>query len=245
MLQRGRDLADRERAARAGLLHGWREFYAFSFARDAEASTFWYMGHYLVTVGFNGGAPPAWAPSGIAVAFLLLGALGAVAWLALLAPVKPRLAQLAFLTVLGVPAHDQGVEPAVLDLVGAAGRARPSALAAQPAVAVQRGRRLDRDPDLVARFHAPSRGIDYGWLMLVLLDPRRAVDRDRGAWSFARSGTPNWTWSAPTRSRIPAGGPFDGALDHPVMLRVDRLDPALVGDRLAPGWDGPSPDEDG
>ena len=34
---------------------GWREFYAFSFDRDAEASTFWYMGHYLATVGFNGG----------------------------------------------------------------------------------------------------------------------------------------------------------------------------------------------
>ena len=43
---------------------------------------------------------PAWAPSGIAVAFLLLGALGAVTWLALLAPVKPRLGQLAFLSVL-------------------------------------------------------------------------------------------------------------------------------------------------
>ena len=58
------------------------------------------MGHYLATVGFNGGYAPAWAPSGVAVAFLLLGALGAVAWLALLAPVKPRLGQLAFLSVL-------------------------------------------------------------------------------------------------------------------------------------------------
>src|SRR6202012_5722428 len=79
---------------------GWREFYAFSFSRDAEASTFWYMGHYLATVGFNGGYPSAWAPSGVAVAFLLIGALGAVGWLALLAPVKPRIGQLAFLTVL-------------------------------------------------------------------------------------------------------------------------------------------------
>ena len=35
-----------------------------------------------------------------AVAFLLLGALGAVTWLALLAPVKPRIGQLAFLSVL-------------------------------------------------------------------------------------------------------------------------------------------------
>ena len=75
--QRGGRLAGGQRALALAYYSGWREFYTFSFTRDAEASTFWYMGHYLATVGFNGGYAPAWAPSGVAVAFLLLGALAA------------------------------------------------------------------------------------------------------------------------------------------------------------------------
>jgi uncharacterized membrane protein len=59
---------------------GWREFYAFSATRDAEASTFWYMGHYVLTVGTRGGYATGWSPPGAAVALLLLAALGGVSW---------------------------------------------------------------------------------------------------------------------------------------------------------------------
>ncbi len=34
----------------------------------------------------------------------------------------------------------------------------------------------------------------------------------------------------------PAGGPFDGATDHPFVLAVDRHDPPAATGRLAPGW---------
>ncbi len=78
---------------------GWKEFYAFSESRPAEASTFWAMlKHYFPTT-FGSPLDTGWSPPGPAVALFLLVALSAVGWLALTAPVRPRLAQLAFLTV--------------------------------------------------------------------------------------------------------------------------------------------------
>src|SRR5262249_31382352 len=68
-------------------------------ARDAEASTFWFIGHYLATTGFGNGYPPGWSPPGAAVAAVLIIALAGVATLGLWAPVRPRMAQLAFLAV--------------------------------------------------------------------------------------------------------------------------------------------------
>jgi uncharacterized membrane protein len=78
---------------------GWKEFYAFSESRPAEASTFWAMGKHYFPNTFGTPADAGWAPPGLAVALFLLAALGAVGWLALTTPVRPRLAQLAFLTV--------------------------------------------------------------------------------------------------------------------------------------------------
>jgi uncharacterized membrane protein len=217
---------------------GWREFYAFSFARDAEASTFWYMGHYLVTVGFNGGAPPAWAPSGIAVAFLLIGALGAVTWLALLAPVKPRIGQLAFLSVLAFLLTTKVWSPQYsIWLVPLVALARPrwrlNLLWQFSEVGVWIATLI-----WLLGFTAPSRGIDYGWLMLVLL-LRDALLIAIAAMVIREIWYPELDVVRIDPLDDPAGGPFDGAVDHPVMLRIDRLDPALVGDRLASGWDGP------
>src|SRR5207248_9250782 len=84
----------------AGYYGGWRSFYAFSATRDAEASTFWYMAHYLITTGIGNGYAPGWSPPGFAVAVVLLAALIGVAMLGLMAPFRPRLAQLAFLAVV-------------------------------------------------------------------------------------------------------------------------------------------------
>ena len=78
---------------------GWKEFYAFSESRPAEASTFWAMLKHYYPNTFGSPADAGWSPPGLAVALFLLAALGAVGWLALTAPVRPRLAQLAFLTV--------------------------------------------------------------------------------------------------------------------------------------------------
>ncbi|HEY2044926.1 MAG TPA: glycosyltransferase 87 family protein [Jatrophihabitans sp.] len=78
---------------------GWWEFYSFSASRPAEASTFWAMlNHYYPATFFSKGVN-GWTPPGAAVAAFLLIALLAVGALALLAPEKPRLAQLVFLSV--------------------------------------------------------------------------------------------------------------------------------------------------
>jgi uncharacterized membrane protein len=78
---------------------GWREFYTFSESRPAEASTFWAMLKHYYPTSFGAAGSTAWTPPGAAVALALIVALAVVGLLALRAPVRPRLAQLAFLTV--------------------------------------------------------------------------------------------------------------------------------------------------
>jgi uncharacterized membrane protein len=78
---------------------GWKEFYAFSESRPAEASTFWAMLKHYYPHTFGSPLDSGWSPPGLAVGLVLLAALAAVGWLALTAPSRPRLAQLAFLTV--------------------------------------------------------------------------------------------------------------------------------------------------
>ena len=80
--------------------HGWWEFYHVSITRDAERSSMWAIAKTLVDSGANATDSVAWNPPGTAVALVLFAALGAVAWIGLRAPVKPRLAQLSFLVVL-------------------------------------------------------------------------------------------------------------------------------------------------
>jgi uncharacterized membrane protein len=79
---------------------GWKEFYSFSERRPAEASTFWAMLKHYYPATFGNPLDSGWTPPGAAVAIVLLLALAAVSWLALTVPARPRLAQLAFLTVL-------------------------------------------------------------------------------------------------------------------------------------------------
>ncbi|MGI8667946.1 MAG: glycosyltransferase family 87 protein [Jatrophihabitans sp.] len=78
---------------------GWKEFYTFSESRPAEASTFWAMLKHFYPSSFGSSADSGWTPPGAAVAVVLLVALAAIGWLALSVPTRPRLAQLAFLTV--------------------------------------------------------------------------------------------------------------------------------------------------
>jgi len=77
---------------------GWKEFYTFSESRPAEASTFWAMLNHFYPDHFSS-PTRGWTPPGAAVAVALLIALAAVSWVALRVPARPRLAQLAFLTV--------------------------------------------------------------------------------------------------------------------------------------------------
>ncbi len=78
---------------------GWKEFYTFSESRPAEASTFWAMLKHFYPSTFGSAASSGWTPPGAAVAIFLIAALAAISWLALTVQTRPRVAQLAFLTV--------------------------------------------------------------------------------------------------------------------------------------------------
>ena len=79
---------------------GWWEFYKFSIDRPTERSTLWAIGRTIRTASLSDSDAPFWVPPGSVVALALLIALAAVAAAGLLAPQRPRLAQLAFLCVL-------------------------------------------------------------------------------------------------------------------------------------------------
>jgi uncharacterized membrane protein len=80
--------------------HGWSEFYRFSIERPAERSTVWAIGKTMLDSTLSATDSTYWVPPGAAVALVLGLALLGVAALALLAPYRPRVGQLAFLVVL-------------------------------------------------------------------------------------------------------------------------------------------------
>lgn len=73
---------------------GWREFFTFNIDRGTEWDTIWYIGHYALTQHET-----SWKPPGLVVAGLTGAAELGVAVLALRAPRRPRVAQIAFLAV--------------------------------------------------------------------------------------------------------------------------------------------------
>ncbi|SDI79053.1 Uncharacterized membrane protein [Frankineae bacterium MT45] len=77
---------------------GWRGFFDFNMERSTEADTLWYIIHHAITAGFDPSYQD-WKPPGLLVAVVVLLGLAAVAAVGLLAPRKPRVAQLAFLAV--------------------------------------------------------------------------------------------------------------------------------------------------
>ena len=149
---------------------GWWRFYQFSADRPAEASTFWAMVNYLHTIGwFGAGYAPAWVPPGLAVAAVLIIAMGSVMFLGLWAPTRPRLGQLAFLVVLAFLLTTKVWSPQYsLWLVPLMALARPRwrlAIVWQfSEIAVWIMTLL-----WLLGFNDAAHGLDYGWLMIALL----------------------------------------------------------------------------
>jgi uncharacterized membrane protein len=197
-----------------GYYSGWREFYAFSAARGTEASTFWYMGHYLIQVGWGGGYPTDWVPPSFLVALACAAALGLVTWLGLSAPVRPRLAQLAFLSVFAFLVTTKVWSPQYsLWLVPLAALARPrwrlNILWQFSEIAVWIATLF-----LLLGYTDTSHGIDYGWLMFFLLV--------RDGFLFAISGLIIFEMWHPEQDIVrtsglddPGGGVFEGLPDDP------------------------------
>jgi uncharacterized membrane protein len=205
----------------AGYYDGWRSFYAFSEARDTEASTFWFMIHYLVTTGIGNGYPPGWTPPGVAVGFALVAALIGVAALGLTAPTRPRLAQLAFLCVLAFLLTTKVWSPQYsLWLVPLIALARPR----------WRITLLWQFSEIVVwvvtlfwllGFNDSNHATDYGWLMLVLLV--------RDGFLFVLAGlviremwSPQFDVVRASGLDDPGGGVYDGAPDAWQARRIER-----------------------
>jgi uncharacterized membrane protein len=148
---------------------GWWEFYKFSIDRPTERSTFWAMIRTLVDGSLTATDAPVWKPPGIAVALALFAVLALVVVLGLAAPVRPRLAQLAFLCVLAFLLTTKVWSPQYsLWLVPLIALARPRwrlTLVWQFTEVLVWFATLT----LLLGFTAQNHGISYGWLMLLLV----------------------------------------------------------------------------
>jgi uncharacterized membrane protein len=148
---------------------GWWAFYKFSIDRPTERSTIWAILRTLTSGSLKAGDTPYWKPPGIAVALALVAALIVVAVLGLSAPVRPRLAQLAFLSVLAFLITTKVWSPQYsLWLVPLIALARPRwrlTLIWQFVEVLVWIATLT----LLLGYDVSSHGISYGWLMLVLL----------------------------------------------------------------------------
>jgi len=213
--------------------HGWSEFYRFSADRVAEASTFWYMGHYLRTVGWFGpGYDSGWKPPGYAVALLCVGAVGVVFALGALAPARPRMGQLVFLVVLAFLLSTKVWSPQYsLWLVPLVALARPRW---RITLLWQFSEIMVWIMTLLWLLGGDSHGIDYGWLMITLLVRDGflvaiAVLVVREMWHPERDAVRAAGFDDP------CGGPFDGAPDRPWRQWQSELDRwAAPGDFAGP-----------
>jgi uncharacterized membrane protein len=214
---------------------GWWKFYQFSIDRSTERSTFWAMFRTLTDGSVSANDAPFWKPPGLAVALALIAALIIVAVLGLAAPVRPRLAQLAFLSVLAFLLTTKVWSPQYsLWLVPLLALARPrwrlnlvwqfsEILVWMATLTVLLG------------YDVPNHGINYGWLMLILV-VRDGLLLALAAMIVREMWCP---WLDVVRSDgadDPGGGIFDGAPD------LHRTVPEpLVDVREGSG----APDEDG
>src|SRR5579875_272159 len=200
---------------------GWWAFYQFSIDRPTERSTLWAMVKTVVGGSVSVQDAPYWVPPGIAVSLALIAALLVVVLLGLAAPVRPRLAQLAFLCVLAFLMTTKVWSPQYsLWLVPLVALARPrwrlSLLWQFSEILV-----WILTLTLLLGYTTPDHSISYGWLMLVL------VVRDALLLAIAALVVRDmWRpWLDVVRVNgidDPSGGVFDGAPD---------------------GWDATSTDE--
>ncbi|WP_375491371.1 glycosyltransferase family 87 protein [uncultured Jatrophihabitans sp.] len=203
----------------------WWEFYSFSIDRPTERSTLWAVGRTLTDGSLSDTDAPFWKPPGVAVALALIIALAAVVYVGLAAPVRPRLAQLAFLCVLAFLLTTKVWSPQYsLWLVPLLALARPRwklTLVWQLCEVLVWVLTLT----VLLGLSVPTHGIAYGWLVLVLLVRDAlllaiAVLMVREMWQ---------PWRDVVRADgadDPGGGVFDGAPDA-----VDRRAPAYPGTR--------------
>ena len=202
---------------------GWWKFYKFSIDRPTERSTVWAMARTLSNGSLSDGDAPYWVPSGTAVALALVAALVLVMVVGLAAPVRPRLAQLAFLSVLAFLLTTKVWSPQYsLWLVPLIALARPRwrlVLVWQFVEILVWILTLT----LLLGYDVHDHGVNYGWLMLALLI-RDGLLLALAALIIREMWNP---WLDVVRVDgvdDPSGGVFDGAPDY--WARPFGYDPA-------------------
>jgi uncharacterized membrane protein len=202
----------------------WFEFFSLNSSRPADPDTLWNIAltatdNRLFDGPLAEGQSPSVLNAVIAVGLLLLAV--AVGWLALAAPVRPRVAQLAFLLVAGFLIINKVWSPQYsLWLLPLAVLARPSWRAL---LLWQATEALLWVPRLLWYLGTDDNGVDVGWfflavgirdvavLVLVVLVVRDIWDPGRDVVRRSWPGTDD-----------PAGGVLDRAVD---VLTLRRLLP--------------------
>jgi uncharacterized membrane protein len=217
----------------------WREFFSLNDSRPADPDTLWNIALTATDNRlFDGPLAPGQSPTvlnaWVAVATLLVCA--AVGWLALAAPVRPRVAQLAFLLVAGFLLVNKVWSPQYsLWLLPLAVLARP---AWRSLLAWQATEALLWVPRMLWYLGTDNKGVDVQWFFLAVGVRDAAVlvlvglvvrdvwhpelDRVRRSWP----GTDD-----------PAGGVLDGALDRVVLRKrpAEQRDLSAVGSGVTGG----------
>jgi uncharacterized membrane protein len=217
--------------------NGWWEFYRFSMQRPTERSTLWAILKTLFAGSGSGNDAVYWVPPGAAVALALIGALIFVVVLGLAAPVRPRLAQLAFLAVLAFLLTTKVWSPQYsLWLVPLIALARPrwrlTLVWQLVEIAVWMATLT-----ILLGYNDAAHGMSYGWLILLLL-VRDGLLLTLAALVVREMWNP---WLDVVRvggADDPSGGVFDGAPDY---WSRTRSQPAAGGD--APEGNDPDGDE--
>jgi len=207
--------------------HGWWVFYKFSADRVAERSSLWAIGRTLADGSLGDSDTPPWAPPGIAVAGAVVLVMAAIVALGLMAPVRPRLAQLAFLVVLAFLLTTKVWSPQYsLWLVPLLALARPRWRLNLIWQFTEVGVWMLTLTLLLGLNPAQAdHGIAYGWLVLLIVT-RDVMLLTLAGLIIREMWCPWYDVVRVDGADDPGGGPFDHAPD--------------AGFTLSPGWRAPA-----
>jgi uncharacterized membrane protein len=195
----------------------WRSYYGQARTSDAGRDSLWAIVHTLTSGSLDGTDAVAWAPSSLAVALAVVAVLLGVAWLALRAPVRPRLPQVVLLCVLGYLLVSKHWSPSeslwLLPLVALARPRWRLTLLWQFAEVLVWVMTMLVGLGLTAAESGHGFGVSYGWLAVAV------VARDVVLLAIAGSVVLEMWHPELDVVRLggvddPAGGVFDGAPDY-------------------------------
>ena len=208
----------------------WWDYYRTSIHAPAERSTLWAIAKTMTAGSLADKDATSWTPPAAAVALAVVAAMLLVAFVGLRAPTRPRLAQLAFLCVLGYLLTSKQWSPSeslwLLPLLALARpRWRLTLLWQFSEAAVWIGTMFVGIGTHPAASNT-GQGAPYGWLVLFVL-VRDIALLALGTLVVQEIWHPDLDVVRVNGADDPSGGVFDGAPDY--WLSADD-DPDLIAD---------------